>query len=214
MRARALSLSTHTHTTIPLLFFWQIDRRHILFFSWKHLVLHSAHFSRTRSPSCCDTLEQKGRSVKTSLLSIGTRQARFLLRALWMVQRASGRKQVCTCVGNAFTIYSDTGILDGDVLALECNLICLSPLLCACTVYLWGNYASTIASFFHYSYPPNQGDLQNRLVGHSGPIFSLKWNKSGELLVTSSVDGSAVVWEPHTGLRRQTFSFHSGMIIW
>jgi transducin (beta)-like 1 len=45
---------------------------------------------------------------------------------------------------------------------------------------------------------------------HSGPIFSLKWNKKGDLLLSGSVDKSAIVWDINTGEARQQFSFHSG----
>lgn len=52
------------------------------------------------------------------------------------------------------------------------------------------------------------GELQNRLIGHEGPIFSLKWNRLGDHLVTSSVDKCAIVWEPRTGQILQIFKFH------
>ena len=32
-----------------------------------------------------------------------------------------------------------------------------------------------------------------------GPIFSLKWSKSGNQLLSGSVDTTAIVWDAHTG---------------
>ena len=37
---------------------------------------------------------------------------------------------------------------------------------------------------------------------HVGPIFSLKWNKKGELLLTGGVDKQAIVWDIRTGEAR------------
>lgn len=56
------------------------------------------------------------------------------------------------------------------------------------------------------------GICQHTLTGHSGPIFSLRWNKRGDLLLTGSVDKSAIVWNVKTGKFVQQFSFHSGEI--
>jgi transducin (beta)-like 1 len=45
---------------------------------------------------------------------------------------------------------------------------------------------------------------------HTGPIFALKWNRKGDVLLTGSVDKSAIVWDPSSGEVRQQFEFHSG----
>jgi transducin (beta)-like 1 len=45
---------------------------------------------------------------------------------------------------------------------------------------------------------------------HLGPIFSLKWNKKGNLLLSGSVDNTAILWDAETGEVRQHFEFHSG----
>ena len=45
---------------------------------------------------------------------------------------------------------------------------------------------------------------------HVGPIFSVRWNKSGTLLTTGGVDKSSVVWDVTTAEARQTFPFHQG----
>mmetsp|Transcript_36662 Transcript_36662/g.96016 ORF Transcript_36662/g.96016 Transcript_36662/m.96016 type:complete len:482 (+) Transcript_36662:339-1784(+) len=54
-----------------------------------------------------------------------------------------------------------------------------------------------------------RGELQCRLSGHSGPVFALNWNQQGDLLVTSSVDQSVIVWESASGQLRQRFQFHT-----
>lgn len=56
------------------------------------------------------------------------------------------------------------------------------------------------------------GELQGRLTGHNGPIFSLKWSPNGRLLVTSGVDCACIVWEARSGTSVQTYSVHSGAI--
>ena len=49
--------------------------------------------------------------------------------------------------------------------------------------------------------------------GHKGPIFSLKWNKKGDLLLSGSVDKTAIIWNPKTGSPLQVFEFHVGECI-
>ena len=46
------------------------------------------------------------------------------------------------------------------------------------------------------------------MTGHQGPVFSLKWNTKGDLLVTSSVDHTAIVWDTGNGQLIQQFKFH------
>lgn len=48
------------------------------------------------------------------------------------------------------------------------------------------------------------------MIRHKGPIFSLKWNKEGDYLLSGSVDRTAIVWELKTGEWKQQFEFHSG----
>lgn len=55
------------------------------------------------------------------------------------------------------------------------------------------------------------GMCQQSLIGHEGPIFSLKWNKKGDLLLTGSLDKTAIVWNTKAGTIKQQFSFHSGI---
>ena len=51
------------------------------------------------------------------------------------------------------------------------------------------------------------------LIRHKGPIFSLKWNKKGDYLLSGSVDKTAIVWDIKTGECRQQFEFHTGTIL-
>ena len=54
------------------------------------------------------------------------------------------------------------------------------------------------------------GELKNTLHNHRGPIFSLKWNKKGDLLLSGSVDKTAIIWDGRTGQVKQQFEFHTG----
>ncbi len=54
------------------------------------------------------------------------------------------------------------------------------------------------------------GQLKYYLIKHAGPVFSLKWNKTGSSLLSAGVDKNAIVWDPTTGERRQLFENHRG----
>ena len=54
------------------------------------------------------------------------------------------------------------------------------------------------------------GELRNTLAAHKGPIFSLKWNRKGTLLLSGSVDKTAIIWDGRTGEVKQQFEFHTG----
>ncbi len=54
------------------------------------------------------------------------------------------------------------------------------------------------------------GELKNTLNNHRGPIFSLKWNRKGDLLLSGSVDKTAIIWDGRTGEVKQQFEFHTG----
>lgn len=54
------------------------------------------------------------------------------------------------------------------------------------------------------------GELKTTLIRHKGPIFSLKWNKKGDYLLSGSVDKTAIVWDIKSGEWKQQFEFHSG----
>ena len=53
--------------------------------------------------------------------------------------------------------------------------------------------------------------MRNTLGNHKGPIFSLKWNKKGDLLLSGSVDKTAIIWDGRTGEVKQQFEFHTGI---
>ncbi|KAF3440210.1 hypothetical protein FNV43_RR18493 [Rhamnella rubrinervis] len=54
------------------------------------------------------------------------------------------------------------------------------------------------------------GELRSTLNKHKGPIFSLKWNKKGDYLLTGSCDKTAIVWDVKSEECKQQFDFHSG----
>ncbi|KAL9648122.1 hypothetical protein ABK040_007487 [Willaertia magna] len=55
----------------------------------------------------------------------------------------------------------------------------------------------------------DKGELKCTLDQHRGPIFSLKWNKAGNYLLSGSVDYTAIVWDVATASVKQQFSNHS-----
>ncbi len=61
---------------------------------------------------------------------------------------------------------------------------------------------------------PCAGELRNTLAAHKGPIFSLKWNRKGTLLLSGSVDKTAIIWDGRTGEVKQQFEFHTGARPW
>ena len=50
--------------------------------------------------------------------------------------------------------------------------------------------------------------MKHLLKRHKEAIFSVKWNKKGDLLVTASMDKTAIIWDAYTGESRQQFAFH------
>jgi transducin (beta)-like 1 len=54
------------------------------------------------------------------------------------------------------------------------------------------------------------GELRQTLKGHRGPIFSLKWNKRGNFLLSGSYDKSTIVWDVtgEVGFVKQQFTYH------
>ncbi len=61
---------------------------------------------------------------------------------------------------------------------------------------------------------PCAGELRNTLAAHKGPIFSLKWNRKGTLLLSGSVDKTAIIWDGRNGEVKQQFEFHTGARPW
>jgi transducin (beta)-like 1 len=45
---------------------------------------------------------------------------------------------------------------------------------------------------------------------HKGPIFSLKWNKAGNYLLSGSVDNTAIIWDMNTNEALEQFKHHQG----
>lgn len=54
------------------------------------------------------------------------------------------------------------------------------------------------------------GKLKMTLEQHKGPIFALKWNKKGDLLLSGSIDKTAVVWDAKAGEVKQVYELHKG----
>jgi hypothetical protein len=57
---------------------------------------------------------------------------------------------------------------------------------------------------------PCAGELVRVLKKHTGPIFSLKWNKKGSYLLSGSVDRTAILWDAKTGEVKQQWQLHQG----
>ena len=55
-----------------------------------------------------------------------------------------------------------------------------------------------------------KGELKHILAKHQNPIFSLKWNRAGTILLTGGVDQLTIAWDPFNGEAQQTFAHHSG----
>ncbi|XP_012944421.1 F-box-like/WD repeat-containing protein TBL1XR1, partial [Aplysia californica] len=53
------------------------------------------------------------------------------------------------------------------------------------------------------------GRLVNTLGQHKGPIFALKWNKTGNYILSAGVDKTTIIWDATTGSCKQQFAFHS-----
>jgi WD40 repeat protein len=67
-----------------------------------------------------------------------------------------------------------------------------------------------VTSIYAYLVNGISGDLKMTLARHKGPIFSLKWNKKGDMLLSGSVDKTAIVWDARTGDVKQQFESHTG----
>ncbi|PAA51895.1 hypothetical protein BOX15_Mlig002737g1 [Macrostomum lignano] len=53
------------------------------------------------------------------------------------------------------------------------------------------------------------GTLVCTLGQHKGPIFALKWNKAGNLILSAGVDKTTIIWDATTGQAKQQFAFHT-----
>jgi len=52
------------------------------------------------------------------------------------------------------------------------------------------------------------GKLEKTLGQHKGPIFALKWNKTGNYILSAGVDRTTIIWDSSTGSCKQQFAFH------
>jgi len=49
--------------------------------------------------------------------------------------------------------------------------------------------------------------------GRGGPVFSLKWHVRGSLLLSGSVDKTAIVWDADSGSALQTYACHAAPVL-
>ena len=54
-----------------------------------------------------------------------------------------------------------------------------------------------------------KGQLRFVMAQHRGPIFSLKWNMKGDLVLSGSADTTTIIWDPETGEMKQQFEYHA-----
>ncbi|WVZ17988.1 hypothetical protein V8G54_005310 [Vigna mungo] len=97
-----------------------------------------------------------------------------------------------------------------DVTTLDWNLICFAMVFITKgdgTLLATGSYDGQARI---WSRDGSLGELNSTLNKHKGPIFSLKWNKKGDYLLSGSVDKTAIVWNIKTGEWKQLFEFHTG----
>ncbi|GMH77397.1 hypothetical protein TrRE_jg11481, partial [Triparma retinervis] len=55
----------------------------------------------------------------------------------------------------------------------------------------------------------HEGKIVFTLNQHKGPIFSLKWSKSGTHLLSGSYDKTTIVWDMAGGTLKQQFNYHT-----
>ena len=58
-----------------------------------------------------------------------------------------------------------------------------------------------------------QGKLVHMLRGHVGPVFTIKWNKSGEYLLSGSHDKRTIVWSAGAGTVLKVFELHGSPVL-
>jgi transducin (beta)-like 1 len=59
----------------------------------------------------------------------------------------------------------------------------------------------------------NTGKQLRMLKEHTGPVFSLKWSKTGDYILSGSYDRRSIVWSARTGLPVKIFSLHTGSVL-
>mmetsp|Transcript_49257 Transcript_49257/g.127050 ORF Transcript_49257/g.127050 Transcript_49257/m.127050 type:complete len:496 (-) Transcript_49257:770-2257(-) len=53
----------------------------------------------------------------------------------------------------------------------------------------------------------------HKLRKHDAPVFSMRWNRRGDYVLTGSVDKKTIVWDAKSGSVRQEFRFHQKIIL-
>eukprot|EP00002_Diphylleia_rotans_P040818 TRINITY_DN9775_c0_g1_i1.p1 TRINITY_DN9775_c0_g1~~TRINITY_DN9775_c0_g1_i1.p1 ORF type:complete len:481 (+),score=70.87 TRINITY_DN9775_c0_g1_i1:74-1516(+) len=79
----------------------------------------------------------------------------------------------------------------------------------------WNDDGSLIATGYHNGIVniwDEKGTLVSSFEKHTKPVFSVKWNKKGDSLVSISLDKTAIVWDIKTKEIKQSYAFHSGPI--
>ena len=66
-----------------------------------------------------------------------------------------------------------------------------------------------ILKYFYLRIWDTNGRQDKTLGQHKGPIFALKWNKTGNYILSAGVDRTTIIWDAATGTSKQQFSFHS-----
>ncbi|CAJ0935202.1 unnamed protein product, partial [Mesorhabditis belari] len=72
-----------------------------------------------------------------------------------------------------------------------------------------GKIATGCYDGFARIWDTTNGQLHSTLGAHKGPIFALRWNPSGDLVLSAGVDKSTIVWDPIKSQNKQQFQFHS-----
>jgi transducin (beta)-like 1 len=57
------------------------------------------------------------------------------------------------------------------------------------------------------------GELVRELSEHKGPIFRAKFNRSGDYLLSGSVDKSMIVWDANSGAVKHRYSVHDAAVL-
>ena len=76
----------------------------------------------------------------------------------------------------------------------------------------WNCHGNLLATGSYDGYAriwSTSGKLEKTLGQHKGPIFALKWNKTGNFILSAGVDRTTIIWDAATGNCKQQFAFHS-----
>lgn len=57
------------------------------------------------------------------------------------------------------------------------------------------------------------GDVKRSITHHTAPISCVKFSSKGDSMLVTCVDSSATIWDPETGLKKQTYQCHKGMLL-